>query len=728
MNLPFKTEKDFLLLHSLIIILLGSLAYSNTFNAPFVFDDNINIIHNTIVKDFRYFSDPSLIDTVTKNKELLYGFKNRTVGYFTFALNYKAHGLNVFGYHLVNLLIHIANALLVYQLVILTFSTPYFKNWNTAEKHGCPQRSMAFFSALLFVGHPIQTQAVTYIIQRFAALATLFCLLSVVMYVKFRLQSSFVDDAAGDDKKAVSDKTAHWICYLTAFVSAVLAMKTKEIAFTLPVIIVLYEFMFFEGKPFKRILYLIPLLSTMLIIPIGLIGNNISLADISVGLNKALAVSSQNSISRWDYLFTQFRVIATYFRLLFLPVGQNIDYDYPIYHSFFNVPVFSSFIILLSVLILGVYLYFRSRRIEREIDYLFRVIAFGIFWFFITISVESSILPIADVIFEHRVYLPSAGFFIGISSACSLALGRFHRSRPAAGRTAALLGALLIVSLASATFARNMVWQSDFTLWKDALAKSPNKARPHSNVGVAYTSRGEIDNASREYRIATTINPDFVEAYSNLGVVLFVEKRYDEAEKELLKAVQRRPFFPTSYYNLGRVYAAQERLYKASVQYETAIRMKPDYAEAFYELGSICMQQGRQDEALRQFSHAATFKPEMPEAHFKLGLIYMNTGRIAEAVKEYVSAIDLKPDYADPYNNLGMIHTNQGRLDEAIKEYRIAIKLNPFLAEAHNNLAAIYANQGKSADAIRELKIALRIRPDFTDARNNLGRLSGLRK
>jgi tetratricopeptide (TPR) repeat protein len=609
-------------LHILIIILLGIIVYSNTFRSPFVFDDAPNITENPFIKSFDYFVRPSLVEKISAVPEINYAFRNRIAGFFTFALNFKAHGLNVFGYHLVNLLVHIANALLVYQLVILTFATPYFTSRHIPAERAAEEvssRTIAFFSALLFVIHPVQTQAVTYIVQRFTELTAFFFLLSIYLYIKARIGRS--NSKCGSDTGCLGGKNAHFQ-YLACIASAVLAMKTKEIAFTLPVIIVLYEFMFFEGKPFKRILYLIPLLSTMLIIPIGLIGNNISLADISVGLNKALAVSSQNSISRWDYLFTQFRVIATYFRLLFLPVGQNIDYDYPIYHSFFNVPVFSSFIILLSVLILGVYLYFRSRRIEREIDYLFRVIAFGIFWFFITISVESSILPIADVIFEHRVYLPSAGFFIGISSACSLALGRFHRSRPAAGRTAALLGALLIVSLASATFARNMVWQSEIALWSDTVNKSPGKVRPHNNLGVAFKNKGLLEEATRVYLDALRVTPDAVELRKNLCSVYARRGLFDKAISECLYA----------------------------------LKLEPNYAEAHNNLGIAYMNKGMLTEAIKEYELCMRLNPYLISTHINLCVIYGKQKRYSEAVRECQTALMMRPDDATAKNNLQIIY------------------------------------------------------------------------
>lgn len=218
--------------HIISIIVIGLLAYSNTFHVPFHFDDTYNIIANYKLKDLNNFWPPS---------------GSRWAGFLTFALNYHFGGLDVVGYHIINLAIHILNAILVYWLVILTFKTPFFSNQQSAVSNQkkqtliYPFTYLPLFIALIFVSHPIQTQAVTYIVQRFTSLATMFYLLSLVIYIKFRSQQSAI---SGQQKLPATRYTL----YAVSFLSAILAMKTKEIAFTLPVVIALYEFMFFEGN------------------------------------------------------------------------------------------------------------------------------------------------------------------------------------------------------------------------------------------------------------------------------------------------------------------------------------------------------------------------------------------------------------------------------------------------------------------------------------------------
>jgi hypothetical protein len=356
------------ILHILLITAVGILAYSNTFNVPFHLDDYDAIVDNPMITDLNYFVESSKAKEFTKDFAGSYRynlFKQRYIGSLTFALNYKFHGLNITGYHIISLLIHIVNALLVYCLIILTLRTPLLRNSDS----NCHSHLMALLGALFFISHPIQTQAVTYITQRYASLATLFCLVSITMYIQSRLTHS--EEITERLKSKRKFRLA--VYYFLSIISAVLAMKTKEMAFTLPVIIALYEVMFFEGRLKSRILYLIPFLLTMLIIPLTLIGIDKPLEDLIGDVSET--TKGQANLSRLDYLFTQFRVIVTYIRLLFLPINQALIYDYPIYYSFFDPNVILSFLFLSVILGLGVYLLYRSRS-----AYLYsRLIAFGIF-------------------------------------------------------------------------------------------------------------------------------------------------------------------------------------------------------------------------------------------------------------------------------------------------------------------------------------------------------------
>lgn len=258
-----------------------------------------------------------------------------------------------------NIAVHLTNALLVYLFIAMIFRTPFLSGSSLKSRSAV----IALFAALLFVAHPVQTQAVTYIWQRVTSLATMFCLLSLVLYSKWRTSADL-----GSAKSL--------FFYVSSAVSVALAMKTKEIAFTLPVILTLYEFMFFEGTTRRRILYITLFLLTMFIIPLtflkidkpaeGIIGHAIETAR------------ADTNMPRVDYLFTQFRVIVTYIRLLFFPAHQTLDYDYRTYHSLFRPEVFLSFLFLASIIGTGIYIFSRYRKIVPQT----RLISFGLFLVF----------------------------------------------------------------------------------------------------------------------------------------------------------------------------------------------------------------------------------------------------------------------------------------------------------------------------------------------------------
>ena len=579
-----------------MIITIISIVYSNTLEAPFVFDDKLVIVENPIVRDLGYMVNPSEAK-VHKGHFEYESFRHRYIGYLTFAINYWFHKLDVTGYHLVNIAIHIINSLIVYWLVILTFKTPFL---NSSVLRG-RINEIAFFASLFFACHPLQTQAVTYIWQRVTSLSTTFYCLALVFYILWRLTS----------KKPSSFATQMPILfYFGSVISAVLAMKTKEIAFTLPVVIFLYELMFFEEKLKKRILYITPLLLTMLIIPISLLETEKLKGDLMGNIGEVTRV--ETNISRMDYLLTQFTVIATYIRLIFFPINQNLDYDFPIYNTFLTPEVFLSFLLLFSIFSLGIYMFLHSR--TRNSTY--RIIAFGIFWFFITLSVESSFIPIVDVIFEHRVYLPSTGFFIALTTGIFLLLNKFGQRKLHTIGVAIIVTVIIMFSVL--TYSRNNIWSSEIALWQDNVEKSPQKARPQNNLGLAFYNQGHIEEAIDHYLYSLLINPESEEALNNLGLALN---------------------------DLGRTEEAIEH-------YLHALRINTESEEAHINLGNVLNKQGRTEEAIEHYLHALRINTESEEAHNNLAISLVHIGNIERAIAHFRKALHINPDFVTAKNNL----------------------------------------------------------------------------
>lgn len=579
----------------LLILILGTLAYANSFGVPFVLDDAESITNNEVIRQLGNFAPGGSG----------YDFSpRRWFGYLSFAVNYHFGGLEVAGYHLFNLAIHLLTGLLVYALALLTFRTPQLKNSALAPQAG----TAAALAGLLFVVHPVQTQAVTYLVQRLTSLCTLLYLLAIVLYAWGRLIADQRLQQAGTGKSLAGE--SRWqasLLLLGSVVAAVLAMKTKEIAFTLPIAALLYEICFFRGEPKRRLLMLLPLLCTLPIIPLLVFGtgDGISGEDLTAGSGGRV----QSDLPRLHYLFTQFRVIVTYLRLLVLPVNQNLDYDYPVFSSFFAVPVLLSFLLLTALLLLALYLYgFKNEESGKGGES--RLAAFGIFWFFLALSIESSIIPIIDVIFEHRLYLPSVGLALS-AGVLVLQAGR-KSSAYFQGNIPITVATVFILALTLATWQRNQVWQDPVTLWADVVSKSPDKVRALYNYGCYLPDAGRAEEAVQVLTRVVTLDPKHGDGWHNLGKSYLVLNRVGDALPALKEAVRLNP-----------------KLENAKLNLATALLMSSQYRDAV-----IILEQERDR------------SPSRGDIRFNLGLGYLGLGNINAAKGEFTALQGLDPNLA----------------------------------------------------------------------------------
>lgn len=580
----FKTLTSWALskssVHITLILVFGIIGYANTFHVPFFFDDNRVIVENYLIKNLGNLWPPS---------------GTRWLGVLTFALNYSIGGLNVTGYHIVNQAIHLSASLLVYRFVQLTFRTPLFFSGEQSAVNG---QLTALAAAVLFVAHPIQTQAVTYIVQRFASLATLLFLASILCYIHARL--SYVKG----NISASSNLRSTVIWYIASLLCAVLAMKTKEIALTLPFVIIIYEFTFYPRyKLTERLYFLIPVALTLLVIPLTLL--SVSSEGISIA-------SSASDISRHDYLLTQFRVIVTYLRLLILPVNQMMDYVYPVSKVFFDPAVFLSFL-LLSALFVASILLLCSGEHKNNFQKL-RIIGFGGLWFFITLSVESSVIPITDVIFEHRLYLPAVGVFMVFATAGSIIVERVGKRYPGSIACLYSIVVCLLCILPVATYLRNEVWQSEITLWEDVANKSPDNARARAIIGIKHIEAKNIDMAIARFQEAIRIKPDYADAIICLGNAYIAKGMLDEGNQQYLKALVLGTMDFESraglMMNMGN-YNLKIRMYdRAIYYYQNALSVMPNEAIIHKNLGNAYKAKGLTKEAEVEFARAKQLNPD----------------------------------------------------------------------------------------------------------------------
>ncbi len=525
----------------LALVLLTLFAYSNSLGGPFVFDDFHNIRDNAAIRDLGSFLGPA-------------GYRlqpNRFVGFATFALNHAVGGLRPAGYHAVNLAIHVTNALLVFALVLLALRAPALSTSRLVPL-GTP---LAFTAAAIFATHPLGTQAVTYVVQRLTSLATLFYLASVTLYLAWRLR-----------REATGRGGA--LRYLGVLVLALLALRTKEIAFTLPAVLVLVELTLFPGAGWRRFLAVVPVAALALLVPLSLVDLH-SAPLASLGAAEGVT-RLKTGMGRLDYLRTQVVVVVEYLRLLAWPTGQSLDHDVPLERSFLAPHVLLRAALLLGLAALATALALRSApgSRSRPLDPAWRLVALGIAWFLVTVLVESSVIPIVDLMYEHRAYLPSVGALVAASTTLALALQRLAPA--SAGRVLSLTGLGMALLLASATLARNAVWQSDVALWADAASKAPGKFRTVLNLGSALVAAGRLDEGAAVLRRAVELDPSSGTARVALGAALHRAGRAAEAE----------------------------------ASYREALRLAPDDAQARFNLAELLWSQGRRAEAVplyRQF-------------------------------------------------------------------------------------------------------------------------------
>jgi protein O-mannosyl-transferase len=626
-----------------LITFLGVIIYYNSLHCSFHFDD------------FRFIVDNAAIKNIYDLLSIWNYYPCRFVTFLSLALNYHFQQLNVFGFHLFNLTIHLITALLVWWLTLLTLSTPIFREDKIARHANLT----ALFAGLVFVSHPVQTEAVTFIWQRTASMATMFYLASLCLYIKSRSTPQY--------------PMLRRFYYIFSLITALLAMFTKETAITLPLMILLYEYFFLMNRDVSRSFWkrVTPFLLTLLIIPITMFLTK-STQSISAQ-EMQYAVNGTTKIAPLHYFLTETRVMLTYVRLAFLPINQNLDYDYPIYKNIFDLPVLGSILFLMAVL-------YSVKRLFAK----YRLLSFSIIWFFVTLIPESGSYALGDVIVEHRLYLPLAGYSIFLVGGMFFLLGRDNIKMMIIALT------VIITCNSILTYERNKIWKNDLTLWDDAVSKSPHKARPYNGRGLIYFQQGDFIDAMADLNKAVKINPDYAEAYNNRGLVYGSQNNFPEALANFNKAVKIDPADAQAYNNRGFIYASQGDFTQAIKEIKKAITLNPDFTDAYYNLGKIYNVQGRLPQAISEYDKAITINPDDENAYLNRGSAYYQRGETAQAIADYHKAIALDPAHADTYYDLGFIYYNQGNWAQAIFNFNKDLAINPKDTEAFKNRSLCY--------------------------------------
>lgn len=611
------------------------LAYGHTLNYAFHFDDLKTFVENPNlhIKDLSWNHLSPILHA------------NRPIANLTYALNFYFDRLETRGYHLVNILIHFVTAVLVYFIFLKTLSLPGLEEpFSTLTFY---RDKISLLGALLWAVHPVQTQAVTYVVQRMASLAAMFYLLSLLAYIQGRLSRG---------------KGSRWWLGFSAL-SALLAFGTKENTLTLPVIIGLYDlFLISRFKIHFSRRHMIILLGLLAGLIVG--GSWIYKLYGSTGgfLSMLSANYGTDEMDSMLRVMTEWRVIILYLTLLLFPYPgrMSLDYDFPMSQSLFN-PI-TTFLSLLVILGLIGY----SLRIAKKRP----LIAFSILWFFINLAMESTFIKL-DLVFEHRLYLPSVMFFLLFSAGIYLLALRFHIQRQEIVLTTAaiLIGALLFM-----THERNKIWKNSVSLWSDVALKAPNKSRVINNLGKAYLEEEQWSRAKSNFAEAIRLNPKNQEALNNLGNAYQRDGDYERAIKYYQAVLELNQNNPLGHNDLGVAYQALGKSALALEEFRKAVELDPYYTDAHNNLGNIYLLSSQLDLAMVEYQKTIDLNPKHPMAHTNLGLLYQKQGKSKEAIAELRMGLSFNPRSAIAQFNYGYLLDMMGQKNEAIVHYEEAIK------------------------------------------------------
>jgi protein O-mannosyl-transferase len=557
-----------------VFLVLGLIVYAPALRGSFQFDDKRVVLDPKVRENPQAWGDGGLWGT-------------RGLAQGSFWLDWRLWGEKTAMYHVENVVIHVLASWLVFILIRQLLS-------STGSKSSISSKGifwLAVFGGLVFLLHPLQTQAVAYISQRFESLAAMFYLLAVVLYLKARVQ--------------VHSRS---VLYLVSWLAGMAAASSKEIAITLPIMLVVLEFLVIRPRWGYHWLilgafFLIPVKIAAQVIMSGNWGGQApTVADISRQL--AVVERQEPAMTRWTYLLTEVNVLRTYVRLLVVPVGQSIDHDYAL-QTGWDAKTIASLAGLVGLVIISIL----ALRYAQG-----KPITLAIWWWFITLAPTSSVIPIRDVIYEHRMYLAMVGWVL-------LLVWVGDKTYKSYKTYVTYILVVLLLLYSGLTVARNTVWASEVKLWGDAWKKGPNKDRTNKNygfvltqekrfsegvarleravefkpedqdyritLGAAYLQVQEWEQARQQFERATQLRPDKADGWNNLGVALFQLKRYGEAKQMFLRALELNDRFYMAWLGLGGTQVVLGDLEAARVALNRAVEIDPKAPEAYRNLAIL---------------------------------------------------------------------------------------------------------------------------------------------
>ena len=617
-----------------LFFILILIIYSNTFHASWHFDDFHNITQRSQLHIENLYPDTLYHAVFGKldNNKVFY----RPVACLSFALNWYSGKTNVIGYHFVNISVHILTTFFLYLAILALFKSP-----NIISKYKGGEYFIAFLAATLWAVNPIQTQAVTYIVQRMASMAAMFYILALYLYLKARVSASLKNKI---------------FLFLGVFGTFLLAVGSKENALMLPVSIVLLEIVFFQDfsdpKIRKRFYWIVGGLALALfVVGVLLFMTNGFVARLQEGY-------ADRPFTLKERLLTEPRVVLFYFSQIFYPVAErfSIVHDIKISRGFFQPWTTLPAILLTLGIIVTAFLQIKK----------FPLFSFAVLFFFLNHVIESTIIPL-ELVFEHRNYLPSLFLFLPIAVALKKSLFHYYskKKRVMTGSIICFV-TLLIMALGIGTYARNMVWADEQTLWQDALEKAPGSARPYHNLSACYYAK--VGNYKK--------------------VIELCEKAIGLREDIQQKA--RR----LSLENIAYAYAKRDKDYAKVIEiYEEILNISPNRNKAKYHLVLALAKIGRHEEALAKISQLLQRHPGKLKYLNTRALIYLQENKPRKALEDLKKAIKIAPDNEKSNISIGLAKSMLAKYERAEHYWNRIPDRSPqkaivFLLVIENNIKA----------------------------------------
>lgn len=653
---PVPPARWLCLLFGLVIILFGIIAYLPSFHGVFLLDDDRNIVNNLLIRHVVPIGEHlhTRRPITSLSLAICYELSKRLTG----------DGLDVRVYHAFNLGIHLLAALVLFGIIRRTLRLPQY---HLSYARSAPWIAAAV--ALLWTVHPLLTQSVTYIIQRGESMMGLCYLLTLYFVLR-------------------GSQARHYLAWhIAAMLTCACGMGCKAVMVTAPIAVLVYDWCFLsksfaEALRVRWVLY-VGLAAGWAV----LVFTGVARGVLTTGASGVATVGfSVREITPIQYLLTQSTVILHYLRLAIWPTPLCLDYGWTAVQDPLQILIPS--VVILALLVAAIWGLIRRH-----------ALGFVAFIFFLILSPTSSFIPIRDVIFEHRMYLPLAALItFGVLLADRI-YGRLFAKLglgPSLGRPVAAVSVICAaLLLAIGTSRRNTIYQSGITIWRDALETNPDNVRAHNHLAHHFWEGKNSRLAAEHWLLALQNDPNNYDALVNLGILYSDRGDYQKAMKNYRLAIALQPDLPKAHYNKGNTLRKMDLLDEATDAYREAQRADPTMLEAYVMAGNVLDKQNRPQAAIAEFRRGLIAAPVgcspamLARLHFNIGNEFLQMNNAAEALREYNSALMHRPRWASAQYGKAYCYKIMGQIDEAIEALQKTLEFQPDYAAAKHMLTEI---------------------------------------